>query len=86
MIYLMTAKSNEVQKARWSLIQQTFDQIFNIPSYSDFRSNTFCAVAHLGLQLKAEEEELLDGDDWYDPECKERQLEKVRVFLIKHIR
>jgi len=68
----MTAKSNEVQKARWSLINQTYDKVCNVPSYSDFRSNTFCAVAHLGLQLKAKEEDLLDGEDWYNPECKDK--------------
>jgi len=82
----MTAKIDEVKQARWSLIQQTFDKVCNVPSYSNFHSNTFCVIAHLGLQLIAKEEGLLDGGDWYNPECKERQLEKVKVFLIKHIR
>jgi len=64
----MTAKSDEVQKARWSLIQQTFDEVCNVPSNSDFRGNIFCVIAHLGLQLIAKEEGLLDGDEWYNPE------------------
>lgn len=82
----MTAKSDEVQKARWSLIQQTFDKVCNVPSYSDFRSNTFCVIAHLGLQMIAKEEGLLDGEEWYDPECRDELLGKVKAFLIKYIK
>ncbi|TKJ20454.1 MAG: hypothetical protein CEE43_12310 [Promethearchaeota archaeon Loki_b32] len=80
----MTAKSDEVKQARWSLIQQTFDKVCNVPNYSDFRSNTFCVIAHLGLQLIAKEEGLLNGEDWHNPECNEKLLEKVKAFLIKH--
>jgi len=82
----MTTKSYEVKLARWSLIQQTFDKVCNVPSYSDFRSNTFCVIAHLGLQMKAKEEGLLDGEDWYNPDCKDELLEKVKAFLIKYIK
>ena len=82
----MTAKSDEVTRARWSLIQQTFDKVYNVPSYSDFRSNTFCVIAHLGLQMIAKEEGLLDGEEWYDPECRDELLGKVKAFLIKYIK
>jgi len=34
---------SEVQKAQWSLINQNYDKICNVLSYSNFRTNTFCA-------------------------------------------
>jgi len=86
MIYLMTAKSDEVKQARWSLIQQAFDRVCNTSDYSNFRRDTFCVIANLGLQMKAKEESLLDGEDWYNPECKDELLDKVKAFLIKYIR
>lgn len=82
----MTAKSDEVKQARWSLIQQAFNEICHVPNYSNFRSNTFFVIAKLGLQLKAREEKLFDTDDWYDPECREELTNKIREFLIKYIR
>jgi len=36
--------------------------------------------------MKAKEEGLLDGNDWYDPDCKDELLEKVKAFLIKYIK
>jgi len=86
MIHLMTAKGDEVKRARWSLIHHAFDEICNVPRYSNFRSNAFYVIAKLGLQMKAREEKLFDTDDWHDPECKDELTEKIREFLIKHIR
>ncbi len=82
----MTAKSDDVKQARWSFIQQAFEEICNIPSYSDFRRNTFCVIARFGLQLKAKEEKLFKTGDWYAPECKGELLEKVKAFLLKYIK
>ena len=82
----MTAKSDEVKKARRSLIQHAFDEICNVPKYSNFRSNVFYVIAKLGLQLKAKEEKLFDTNDWYDPGCRDKLTKKMREFLIKHIR
>ncbi len=86
MIHLMTAKSDEVQRARWSLIQHAFDEICNVPRYSNFRSHTFYVIAKLGLQMKAREEKLFDTDDWHDPKCRDELIEKVKAFLIKYIK
>jgi len=82
----MKTEISEVQKARWSLIHQTFDKVYNVPSYRDFRSNTFCVIAYLGLQMIAKKEGLLDGEEWYDPECRDELLGKVKAFLIKYIK
>ncbi len=82
----MTAKSEEVKQARQSLIQHAFREICNVPSYSDFRSNTFCVIAKFGLYLKAKEEKLFKTDAWYAPECKVELLEKMKTFLIKYIK
>lgn len=86
MIHLMTAKSDEIKQARWSLIQHALDEICNVPSYSNFRSNTFYVIAKLGLQLKKREEKLFDTDDWHNPKCRDELIKKIREFLIKHIR
>lgn len=55
----MTTKSDEVQKARWSLIRYALDKVYNVPSYSNLYSNAFCVIAHLGLQLKTKEKKKL---------------------------
>ena len=83
---LMNNKSERVQQARNSLIQHAFNQICNVPSYSNFRSHTFYVIANLGLQLKAKEEDLFDDEDWYNLECRNELIEKVKKFLIKHIK
>jgi len=82
----MTAISNKVKQARWSLIQHALDEIYNVPDYSNFYSNTFCVIAKFGLQLKAKEERLFGTGDWHNPECRDELIEKVKVFLIKYIR
>ncbi len=82
----MTAKNEDVKQARQSLIEHAFEEICNVPSYSDFRSNTFCVIAKFGLHLKAEEEKLFKTRDWYAPECKGELLKKVKAFLIKYIK
>jgi len=82
----MVAKRDEVKQARWSLIQQAFDQVCNTSGYCNFRSDTFYVIAKLGLHMKAKEEGLLDGEDWYNPECKDELLRKVKAFLIKYIK
>ena len=82
----MYQKSDKVKQARRSLIQHAFDEISNIPNYSNFRRNTFFVIAKLGLQLKAREEKLFDTDDWHDPECRDELTKKIREFLVKHIR
>lgn len=86
MIHLMTAKSDEVKRARWSFIQHAFDEICNVPSYSNLYSNKYRVIANLGLQLKAKEEDLFDSEDWYNLKCKDELLEKVKAFLIKYIK
>lgn len=82
----MTSNMSEAQKARWSLINQTYAKVCNIQDHSDLRSNTLHVIMHLGLQLIAKEEGLLDGDEWYKPECRDELLRRVRGFLIKHIK
>ena len=86
MIDLMTGKSDKVKQARWSLIQHALDEICNVPEYSNFRSNTFCVIAKLGLQLKAKEEELFETGDWHNLDGRDNLTEKIRDFLIQHIK
>ena len=82
----MTGKNDKVNQARWSLIQNALDEIYNVPDYSDFYSNTFCVIAKFGLQLKAKEEKLFETGDWHNPECKDNLIEKVSNFLIRYIK
>ena len=82
----MTGKSDKFLQARWSLIQHALDEICNVPEYNNFRSNTFCVIAKIGLQLKAKEERLFEIGDWHNPECKDDLIQKIRDFLIRHIK
>ena len=83
---MMTGESEKVQQARRSLIQHALDKIRNVPEYSNFRSNSFCVIANLGLQLKAKEEKLFETGDWHNPKYYGELIEKVKAFLIKYIR
>ena len=82
----MNEKSKEVQQARNSLIEHAIKKVCEVPSYSNFRSNAFCVIAHLGLQIKAKEEGLFESGDWSNPECREELTEKMKEFLTRYIR
>ena len=70
-------------QAREELLQYALDKIRNVPSYSDFSSNSFCVIANFGLQLKAKEVALFDGIEWTD---RAETIKKIECFLRKYIK
>ena len=75
---------SKVEQIRKEFVEQLFNEICNVPSYSNFYSNTFNVVVKLGLQLKAKEEQLFETGDWEDLGNKVELLEKIKNFLIKY--
>ena len=74
----------KVEQIRKEFVEQLFNEICNVPSYSSFYSNSFNVVAKLGLQLKAKEERLFENGDWEDLGNRDELLKKIKNFLIKY--
>lgn len=74
----------KVEQIRKEFFEQLFNEVCNVPSYSNFHSNNFNVVAKLGLQLKAKEERLFENGDWEDLGSRDELLKKIKDFLIKY--
>jgi len=82
----MYEKSEALKQARKELIQQTLDKIIEIRDFNELKSTTYVTLAHLWLHKIAEEENIFKAEEWSNPECRDELLNKVKVFLIKHIK
>ena len=82
----MTTKSDRCQQTRRELIQQALDEIRETPDFSDLYSRTYCVLAKLWLHIKAEKENLFKTGNWHNPDCRDELIERVKAFLIRHIR
>ena len=83
---VMYEKSEEVKQARIELIQQTRDKIIETRDFSELKRTTFVVLAHLWLHKIAEEENLFRLEEWSNPECRDELLDKMKAFLVKHIK
>jgi len=82
----MYKPSEAVKQARRELIQQTLNKITETRDFIELKTTTFVVLAHLWLQKTAEEENLFKAEEWSNPECRDELIEKVKEFLIRHIR
>ena len=82
----MSSNNHTIQQAREFLKHEALKEISEISDSTRFQTRAFCVIAKYGLQLNAKEEELLSGNEWCDPECKNLLLNKVELFLDKHIK
>jgi hypothetical protein len=82
----MYHKSEAVQQARRELIQQLFDKICEPCKFEELKGNTCVVLSHVWLQNIATKEGLFELEEWAHPELKEQLLEKIEIFLTKHIR
>ena len=82
----MTKNSLTKEQARHFLKTHALNEICEITDFSKFYTSAFCMVAKYGLQQEAEEEDLLSGDEWSNPMCREILIKKVEKFLNKYIR
>lgn len=81
----MNHTNHTKEQAREFLVQNALSEINENTDFSKFSRNVFCIMAKYGLQLEAKEEELLSGDEWSNPACREILIKRVGQFLIKHI-
>ena len=82
----MYEKSEAVKQARRELIQQAFNEICDVPSYSSLYMRAFYVIAKFGLQLKAKEERLFETEGWDEPQYRVELLRKLKDFLNRYIR
>lgn len=82
----MNHTNHTKEQAREFLKQEALKEIRKVSDFGRFQDRVFCVLAKYGLQLNAKEEELLSGDEWSDPECKNFLLKNIELFLDKHIK
>lgn len=61
-------------------------EIVNISDFTRFHGLVFSVVAKYGLQREAKDEDLLSGDEWNDPVCKNMLMDKIARFFDTHIK
>jgi len=78
--------SEKTKQIRKEFVESILEDIINVPKYSSFCSHAYCKITHLGLRLKAEEENLFNKEDCSNPENKNEFIERIENFLAKYIR
>ncbi len=82
----MYQKSDAVKQARKELIQQTLNKISETRDFRELRRRTFVVFAHLWLHITAEKEGLFKLEEWSQPESRDKLIEIIKEFLIRHIK
>ena len=82
----MHQKSEAVKQARKELIEQTLEKIRETSDFRELKTRTFVVFAHLWLHNIAKEEGLFELDEWAHPELRDQLIEKIEIFLTKHIK
>ncbi len=77
---------SSAELARKSLIEHALNEIRNIPLYSNFKRSTYYVIAKLGLQRKANVEELFETADWNNIKCRDDIFERLKHVLFKNIK
>ena len=77
--------SHSIKEARAFLINSALNEICNETVFSKFQSRASTVLAERGLIMKANQENLLSGDEWNDPSNRTLLIKKLQLFLIKHI-
>ena len=78
--------NTKIEQSRNLLVQLALDDICSMENFSDFHLHAYYVIAKLGLQRKAKKEELFEGKEWSNPQYKDVLIEKLKMFLIRHIK
>lgn len=79
-------RSAENEQKRRDFLEQVVDKIHNIPRYNNFYREVFYMIAKFGLQLKAKQEKLFEGEDWSNYKLRDELIKKIEEFLERHIK
>ena len=82
----MNSNNPKYVEARRMMIQAAIDEIIKVQNFSDFYQTSFYQIAKFGLQLDAKREKLFASNNWSDPRCKDDLIEKMRKFLVSHLK
>ena len=74
------------EEAREFLKQEAMKEISEVSDFTRFHTRVYYVIAKYGFQQEAKKEELLSGDEWSDPACKDLLVKKVEGFLDKHLK
>ena len=77
---------SNIEEARKNFIEHALNEIRNIPQFSNFYLHTYYVIAKLGLQRKAKVEEIFETADWNNVKCRDVLFERIKSFLIRHIK
>jgi DNA-binding winged helix-turn-helix (wHTH) protein len=79
-------ESQENEKKKRDFLTQIIDELRNTPKSHNFHHTAFSTVAKFGLQLKAKQEKLFEGEDWNNPKIREELVQKIERFLDKQFK
>jgi len=82
----MTQTSEVIKRARRELIQQTLDKICETRDFNELKRIINVILMHLWLHKIAEQEKLFESEKWLHPECRDELIEKIREFLVRHLK
>lgn len=69
--------SLDMEQKKKDFIIQIINELRNTPKSHNFHHTAFSTVAKFGLQLKAKQEKLFEGEDWNNPKIREDLVQKV---------
>lgn len=82
----MHQKSEAVKQARKELIEQTLEKIRETRDFRELKTRTFVVLTHLWLHTEAKKEGVFELEEWAHPELRDQLIEKIEMFLTKHIK
>ena len=77
---------NTAEETKKEFIEQIFNKVCNVPSYSNLYLHTFYIIVGLGLHNKAKEERFFETEDCKNEGQREELILKEKDFLFKFSR
>ncbi|MFX0073226.1 MAG: hypothetical protein ACFFAO_19275 [Candidatus Hermodarchaeota archaeon] len=82
----MVEQDNWIYNARKSLVESTLKEIDLSKTPNEVYLSVFCAIAKIGLHIKAKNLELLKSDMWQKKEDHPKLMEQLETFLWEQIK
>ena len=73
--------SLDMEQKKKDFIIQIINELRNTPKSHNFHHTAFSTIAKFGLQLKAKQEKLFEGEDWNNPKIRKDLVQKIERFL-----
>ena len=82
----MTEQDNWIYNARKNLVESILKEIDLSKTPNEAYLSVFCAIAKIGLHMKAKNLGLLRSDKWQKKEDRPKLIEQLEAFLWEHVK